>query len=66
MSFQDFTFPQVQHTLGLEVNEADLFSRVASLALRDDFVAMIREGATLALATNTEKAKSESPKALTF
>ena len=59
MSFQNFNFPQVQQDLGLTVDEADLFSHVAIVALREEFVAALTEGTNLALAVNTEKAKSE-------
>jgi hypothetical protein len=59
MAFADFTFPQVQQDLGLTVDEADLFSPVPVTPLREDFVATVTEGATIALAVNTEKAKSE-------
>ena len=59
MSFQNFGFPQVQQDLGLTVDEADLYSNVPILALREEFVAALNEGTTLALAVNTEKAKSE-------
>jgi len=45
--------------LGLAVDEADLFSHVAAVALRDEFVGTLTEGTNLALAVNTEKAKSE-------
>ncbi len=59
MSFQDFRFPQVQQDLGLTIEETELFAEVAPLQLRDEFVEMLTEGTTLALAINTEKAKSE-------
>ncbi len=59
MAFAEFTFPQVQHTLGLAVNEADLFPHVPAVPLREDFVISLTDGATIALAINTEKAKSE-------
>jgi len=59
MAFSDFTFPQVQQDLGLALEEADLFSPVPALPLREDFVSTITDGATIALAVNTEKAKSE-------
>jgi hypothetical protein len=59
MSFQDFRFPQVQQDLGLTVDEADLFSQVPGVPLREEFAGALREGSTLALAVNTEKAKSE-------
>jgi hypothetical protein len=59
MVFSDFTFPQVQQDLGLALDEADLFSPVPASPLREDFVATVTDGATIALAVNTEKAKSE-------
>lgn len=59
MSFQNFSFPQVQQDLGLTLEETDLYSNAPTLPLRDEFAAALTEGATLALAVNTEKAKSE-------
>jgi hypothetical protein len=56
---RDFSFPQVQNDLGLTVQEADLFPLVTPANLREEFVAAVTEGATVALAVNTEKAKSE-------
>jgi hypothetical protein len=59
MSFQNFSFPQVREDLGLTIDEADLFSDVAIVAIREEFVAALTEGTNLALAVNTDKAKSE-------
>lgn len=59
MSFADFTFPQVQQALGLTVDEADLASALPPVPLREDFVTTLTDGAAIALAINTEKAKSE-------
>jgi len=59
MAFADFTFPQVQQALGLVVDETDLFSPVPAVPLREEFVTTLMDGATIALAVNTEKAKSE-------
>jgi hypothetical protein len=59
MAFRDFTFPEVQQALGVTVSEADLFSRVSPAPLRDEFAGLIHDGADLALAVNTEKARSE-------
>ena len=59
MAFRDFSFPQVQLDLGLTVEETDLYSQVPAAALRPEFVALVNEGADLALAVNTEKAKAE-------
>lgn len=59
MPFENFTFPHVQHDLGLTVDEADLFSHIPPSPLREEFAATLSAGATVALAVNTEKAKSE-------
>ena len=59
MAFGDFTFPRVNQDLGLTVEEADLSSGVPGVALREEFAATIAEGAIIALAINTEKARSE-------
>lgn len=59
MSFQQFTFPQVTHDLGLTLHDADLFSAAPPFAVRDEFAAFLRDGVALAAANSTEKAKSE-------
>jgi hypothetical protein len=59
VSFQQFTFPQVEQALGLTLAEADLFSQVAPTPVRPEFLAQVVEGANLASAINTEKARSE-------
>jgi hypothetical protein len=59
MAFRDFSFPQVQERLGLRVEDADLFSDTPPLAVREEIAAFVRDGAALALANSTEKAKSE-------
>ncbi len=59
MAFRDFTFPEVQQGLGISLAEADLFAGAPPASLRDEFVTLIREGTDLALAINTEKARSE-------
>jgi hypothetical protein len=59
MSFQNFSFPQVQQDLGLSLEEADLFQDVLPVEPRTEFAEALNEGTTLALAVNTEKAKSE-------
>ena len=59
MAFRDFTFPSVQTALGIAVDEVDLYPQVPAVPLREEFVAAITDGANLALAINTEKAKSE-------
>ena len=59
MSFQQFTFPQVQHDLGLTLHDADLFADTPPMAVREEFAAFLRDGVSLAVANSTEKAKSE-------
>ncbi len=59
MAFRDFGFPQVQHALGLTLAEADLFGSVPALDLPAEFVERMQAGVDLALAVNTEKARSE-------
>ncbi len=59
MSFQQFTFPQVQHDLGLTLRDADLFASAPPFHVHEEFAAFIRDGVTLAVANSTEKAKSE-------
>jgi len=59
MPFNEFKFPEVQQQLGLSLDEADLFAGVAPLSLPQEFVRSLTEDAHLALAINTEKARSE-------
>jgi hypothetical protein len=59
MAFRDFEFPEVQQAFGLNLVEADLFGAVAPLGLSADFEGRMRAGVDLALAVNTEKARSE-------
>lgn len=59
MSFQQFTFPQVQQELGLALHDADLFSSVKPVEVREEFASFLRDGVSLAVANSTEKAKSE-------
>ena len=59
MAFQDFSFPEVQQTLGLNLTEADLFSRVPATDLPATFSERMRSDVAMALAINTEKARSE-------
>ena len=59
MSFQQFTFPQVLHDLGLTLHDADLFSSAPPFPVRAEFAAFLRDGVSLAVANSTEKAKSE-------
>jgi hypothetical protein len=59
MAFRDFSFPEVRQTLGLNLAEADLFKGAASLDLPAAFLERMRGDIALALAINTEKARSE-------
>ncbi len=59
MTFGDFTFPQVQRDLGLKVTEADLFANALATTPRAEFQAQLGLGSRVALAINTEKARSE-------
>ncbi len=59
MSFSDFIFPEVCQSLGLNLAESDLFSRIPPLELPAMFTERMRSDIALALAINTEKARSE-------
>jgi len=59
MAFRDFGFPEVQQAFGLTLAEADLFGGIPALELPPAFVEWMRSGIDLALAVNTEKARSE-------
>jgi hypothetical protein len=59
MAFRDFSFPQVLHDLGLTVREVDLFTDTAGIDPRPEFLSQLDLGAAVALAINTEKARSE-------
>jgi hypothetical protein len=59
MAFRDFSFPEVQQVFGLNLAESDLFSRTPVLELQAAFVERMRGDIALALAINTEKARSE-------
>jgi hypothetical protein len=59
MAFADFSFPQVQHDLGLTIREADLFAAAPPVEVRPEFLSQLDLGAAVAQAINTEKARSE-------
>ena len=59
MAFRDFSFPEVQSALGLNLAEADLYGSVPPAELRVGFAERIAEDTELALANDTEKARSE-------
>jgi hypothetical protein len=59
MSYSEFTLEKVQTLLDLTIEDGDLFSSVNEYPLSTDFLNFLRKGSTLALAINTEKAKSE-------
>jgi hypothetical protein len=59
MAFRDFSFPEVQQIFGLNLTEMDLFSSVPPLSVPGAFAERMRGDIALALAINTEKARSE-------
>jgi hypothetical protein len=59
MAFRDFSFPRVEQDLGLRLSDADLFSSAPECPVRESIAEVVLEGAQLALANSTEKAKSE-------
>jgi hypothetical protein len=59
MPFQSFSFPQVEKDLGLVVTDSVLFMEASPAVVRPEFHAQILDGANLATAINTEKARSE-------
>jgi hypothetical protein len=59
MAFRDFSFPDVQQALGLTLAEANLFDGVSAIEPSSEFAGRMRVGVDLALAINTEKARSE-------
>ncbi len=59
MAFQQFTFPQVLTDLELSVSDEDFFGELPREAVSPEFEARIKEGADLASAIDTEKARSE-------
>lgn len=59
MAYNEFTIETVQQRLGVIIEDADLFFDTESYPLDSTFVESLKRGATLALAINTEKGKSE-------
>ncbi len=59
MAYSDFTLQKVQEEFGLDLLEQDLFPAIAPIEPRQEFLTTANDGATVALAINTEKAKSE-------
>jgi len=59
MAFRDFSFPQVQERLGLRVEDFDLFADTPPFPVKEEIAAFVHDGAVLAKAIATEKAKSE-------
>ena len=59
MAVNQFSFPQVQHDLGLTFSQANLFPNVPVVDVRAEFRSLLSDGAKIALSVNTEKARSE-------
>jgi hypothetical protein len=59
MAYSEFTFQKVEDDLHLTLEESDLYSTIAPSEVRGAFVDILAENVPLALAINTEKARSE-------
>jgi hypothetical protein len=59
MSFRDFTFPQVCTDLGLDFDEARLFSHVAPVAIDSTTKQSLELGRSISSRIGNEKARSE-------
>jgi hypothetical protein len=59
MAFRDFGFPEVLRDLALTLAEANLYDAIPPLDSTPEFAARMRTNVRLALAVNTEKARSE-------
>jgi hypothetical protein len=60
MAYSDFNIKQVQHNFGLDIVEKlGIFSRIDPVEISAYFTATLAENIPLAIAMNTEKAKSE-------
>ncbi len=60
MAFSDFTLASVKQTFGLTLNEiAHLFQPIQSVTISENLQKTLEENTILALASNTEKARSE-------
>src|SRR5690242_14510897 len=59
VAYQDFSFPEIQQLLSLNLTEMDLFSSIPPLSVPAAFAERMRGDIALALAINTEKARSE-------
>jgi hypothetical protein len=60
MAYSDFTLRKLKKEFGLKIDEQlDLFATVAAISCSDYLVQTLRENVSLAIAINTEKARSE-------
>jgi hypothetical protein len=60
VAYSNFSLAQVKKTFNLQIEEqSDLFAQVSAVTPSEEFVAQLRENIPLALANNTEKARSE-------
>lgn len=59
MAYAEFTFQKLETDLHLLIEEADLYSVVAAVEIGSTLADILRENIPLALAINTEKARSE-------
>jgi hypothetical protein len=59
MSYSEFTFQKIESELNLTIEEMDIFSETPSVEISNAFDDLLKENIPLALAINTEKARSE-------
>ncbi|MFO1430211.1 MAG: hypothetical protein U1F76_08735 [Candidatus Competibacteraceae bacterium] len=59
MAYAEFTFQKLEADLHLAIEEADLYSTIPSVEISSPFADILKENVPLALAINTEKARSE-------
>jgi len=59
MAYAEFTFQKLETDLHLIIDEADLYSAVPPVEIGNIFLDILKENMPLALASNTEKARSE-------
>lgn len=59
MAYAEFTFQKLETDLHLLIEEADLYSTISPVEISNPFADILTENVPLALAINTEKARSE-------
>jgi hypothetical protein len=59
MPYSEFTFQKLENDLQLVIEEADIFSAADPVEISGTFSELLKENVPLAMAVNTEKARSE-------